>query len=120
MKMFYWSLKSIPELAELPLLARSRAWFICVHKTFRHWQTWLGCLSGFAPLLFFFFMFFSLWPSLVLSLVEFGRNFWPTVLLVALGAGLLSVPGIMLFGNIQAEVIRPYLREYLARRSAKS
>jgi len=32
-----------------------------------------------------------------------------------LGVLLLSVPGMLIFTQIQSEIIRPYLRDYLAR-----
>ena len=41
----YWSLKSIPELSNLPSNARVRVWQRVYRKTFLHWQTWLGLIA---------------------------------------------------------------------------
>lgn len=39
---FYWSLKSIPELAQRPSKERLAAWRRVYWATYRHWLTWLG------------------------------------------------------------------------------
>jgi hypothetical protein len=117
---FYYSMKSIPELTQLPARMRWRAWFACVHKTLRHWQTWLACGAAQAPILVFFALFIWLAPSSLLALGESGRDFWLPIVLAGLGVVLLSAPGILIFSHIQSEIIRPYLREYLAARSETS
>jgi hypothetical protein len=38
----YWTLKSIPELADLTLSERGRRWRSAYKSAFRHWQTWVG------------------------------------------------------------------------------
>jgi hypothetical protein len=111
---FYYSLKSIPELAQLPAQMRWRAWFACVHKTFWHRQTWLALIAAEAPL--FVFVGFLVWlePSSYLpDLAESGHQ-WLPLALAGLGVLLLSAPGILIFSNIQSEMIRPYLRDHLA------
>lgn len=40
----YWTLKSIPELADLSLMERKRRWKSAYKSVFRHWQTWCGLL----------------------------------------------------------------------------
>ncbi|MBK0167488.1 hypothetical protein [Klebsiella sp. S69] len=36
----YWTLKSIPELSQLPLKERGKRWRCAYWRTFRHWETW--------------------------------------------------------------------------------
>ncbi|WP_058960719.1 hypothetical protein [Type-E symbiont of Plautia stali] len=43
MKIF-WTLKSIPELADLDLWERGRRWREAYKSAFRHWQTWAGLI----------------------------------------------------------------------------
>jgi len=38
----YWSLKSIPELADLPADERGRLWRAAFWRTFRHWELWVA------------------------------------------------------------------------------
>jgi hypothetical protein len=41
----YWTLKSIPELAQLPRAERRRVWRHVYWKTFDHWQAWAGLFA---------------------------------------------------------------------------
>jgi hypothetical protein len=41
----YWTLKSIPELSQLSSAERSQAWRRVNHRTWRHWQTWVGLVA---------------------------------------------------------------------------
>jgi hypothetical protein len=41
----YWTLKSIPELSQLPPKERGIVWRRVYKMTFRHWQTWIGLLG---------------------------------------------------------------------------
>jgi len=43
---FFWTLKSIPELADLPARDRRVHWRRAYIRSLRHWQTWLGCLAS--------------------------------------------------------------------------
>ena len=117
---FYCSLKSIPELTHLPARMRWRAWWACVNKTSRHWQTWLAYAAAGAPILVYFALFIWLAPSSLLASSESDRDLWLPIVLAGIGVLLVSVPGILIFSHIQCEIIRPYLREYLATRSKKS
>ena len=54
----YWSLKSIPELADLSKDERRRVWkamtgksFMSIPEPFRHWQFW-AVLLGTVPILY--------------------------------------------------------------------
>ena len=114
---FYVTLKSIPELTQLPAGLRWRAWLACVPKTFRHWQTWLACAAAEMPILVFFVLLIWFAPSSLMALAESSRNFWLPIILTGLGVAVVSAPGILVFSHIQSEVIRPYLRDYLASRS---
>ncbi len=40
----YLTLKSIPELSNLPWRERIRVWNICARKTVKHWQVWVAYL----------------------------------------------------------------------------
>lgn len=46
----HWTLKSIPELADLSLRERGRRWRSAYKSAFRHWETWCGIVlcAGFA------------------------------------------------------------------------
>jgi len=117
---FYWTLKSIPELTQLPARMRWRAWYACVDKTFRHWQTWLACAAAVAPILVFLFLGLLMWPASSSPAELASHDEALPVFLAALGVFLLSLPGILIFGQIQSEIIRPYLRAYLAARNKVS
>ena len=41
----YWTLKSIPELAQLSSAELDQAWLRVYRKMFRHWQTWAGLVA---------------------------------------------------------------------------
>src|SRR5215475_3779534 len=41
----YWSLKSVPELSDLPSEERRRVWRAAYWKTARHWQFWAGLVG---------------------------------------------------------------------------
>jgi hypothetical protein len=41
----FWTLKSIPELANLPARDRRVNWRRAYRRSWRHWQTWLGLLA---------------------------------------------------------------------------
>ena len=96
----YWSLKSIPELRDLSPTQRTVAWFVCVHNTFRHWQTWTWCI------------------------VSIGLCITSAILLVrSLVAGssllILALATTIAFGHRQSVIIRPYLKKYLEKRNAE-
>ena len=41
----FWTLKSIPELANLPARERRVYWRRAYRRSWRHWQTWAGLLA---------------------------------------------------------------------------
>lgn len=41
----FWTLKSIPELANLSARDRRTYWRRAYRRTWRHWQTWAGLLA---------------------------------------------------------------------------
>jgi hypothetical protein len=41
----FWTLKSIPELANLPASDRRVYWRRAYRRTWRHWQTWAGLFA---------------------------------------------------------------------------
>ncbi|CAG9196349.1 conserved hypothetical protein [Burkholderia vietnamiensis] len=41
----FWTLKSIPELANLPARDRRVNWRRAYFRSWRHWQTWAGLLA---------------------------------------------------------------------------
>jgi len=111
---FYFTLKSIPELTQLPAGLRWRAWLVCVPKTFRHWQTWLACAAAGMSILVFFVLLTWFAPSSLVALAESSPTFWLPIILTGVGVAVVSAPSILVFSHIQSEVIRPYLKEYLA------
>ena len=42
----WWSLRSIPELSDLPHAQQRRLWRHCWPKVLDHWQIWLVFLTG--------------------------------------------------------------------------
>ena len=42
----FWTLKSIPELMNLPARERRIVWRRVYRRTWHHWQTWVGLLAG--------------------------------------------------------------------------
>jgi hypothetical protein len=104
----YWSLRSIPELSDLPRAERRRLWRECWWKVLGHWQVWLVFLVGLLGLL----GGTVLVPFLALA-CEFG-----------LPLALLLVSGVWgsLFGFLLNQVSIPLARPYLraARASGRS
>jgi hypothetical protein len=88
----YFSLKSIPELKNLTVTARTVAWFACVHHTFRHWEVW--ALS-------------------VTSLTCFAIPFFFDEEIIFYVCAALALVFTFAFGQVQYSKIRPYLRAYL-------
>ncbi len=87
---FYWSLKSIPELAALPPTERRRVWRAALWRVHRDWRMWaamlvtsLGCALGF---------------------VVGGALGWPNTGGIV-GAGI----GGFLYGQIVVDLTRPHV-----------
>lgn len=95
----YWSLKSIPELAEIPTKQRKEIWRRCLRKAHRNWWTWLGvvgpaaCIGG---------------VSAVLVDIISG-NHAAAILLAGLIGG---IAGLISF-QIQVRTVRAYIRKEL-------
>jgi hypothetical protein len=97
----YWSLRSIPELADLPPAEGRRLWRECWGKVLRHWQVWL--------------MFLLLWSGILGALVV---SAW---LALAVGLGwplaVILVGGVwggafgFLLDQVSIPLARPYLRQ---------
>ena len=97
----YWSLQSIPELADLPRPERRRLWRKCWGKVLRHWQIWLMFLLLCSSLLGVLFV--SAWLALVVGLG------WPLALILVSGAWG-STFGFLL-DQVSIPLARPYLRQ---------
>jgi hypothetical protein len=41
----FWTLKSIPELGNMPARERRIVWRRAYRRTWHHWQTWVGLLA---------------------------------------------------------------------------
>jgi hypothetical protein len=108
----FWSPKDVPELADLPVLARWRAWLACWHKPWRHGEVWMAFLAAIAPLF-----------TLALTERLLRRNLFEALgssagVWVPLGVLLVLLPGLAVFGRTQNEFVRPYIREYLAKNTS--
>ena len=96
----YWSLKSIPELAEIPERERGRLWRAAHLRIFRHWQVWValgGC--AFAA---------ALGSSL-------GELTGYSIIGFAIGAGI----GAFLYAQVAMHFARPHIRELLLETNAQ-
>jgi len=81
----YWTLRSIPELSELPLGERMPVWRAAYRKTTRHWQFWASFL--------------------VLGLcVHIGQYFYAPI-----GGYIGVVVGSFIFSQVSIHVARPAL-----------
>lgn len=92
---FYWSLKSIPELSELPRAERGRRWRAVSWKTFRHWQTWVS-LAGLA-----------LYSAIGVYL---GALIDPSTTSQIIGGAIAGGFGGFIYGQVITVMARPYLR----------
>lgn len=94
----YWSLRSIPELSDLPRAEQRRLWRECWWKVIRHWQVWLVFLVGFLGILG--------GAVLVVALAcDFGL---PLALILVSGVGGSLFP--FLLNQVSIPLARPYLR----------
>src|SRR5687767_7461066 len=96
----YWSLRSVPELSDLPRAERRRLWRRCwPQSAFRHWQTWAALLAcGLSPLL-------GGWVGAWVG-SQFGARFLGGLLGAGVGGGI----GGFVVGQVGTAVLRPYLR----------
>ena len=97
----YWSLKSIPELADLPAGERRRLWRACWGKVACHWQV-LAVFLALVPATAVAGLYLVGYLALAVGLG------WPLAFLVALGA---LCPAAGLIGEqVCVPIARPYLR----------
>ncbi len=103
----YWTLGTIPELANLSNDQRIAIWRACYGAAFRHWQTWVSMLvcalcigTGWYVSLF--------WSR---AIVLNGLLMWLSVVLIgSLGGGL----GVLIYQQTVIAVLRPHLHTYRA------
>jgi len=88
----YFTLKSVPELADLSPRERYRAWFACVRHSPRSLKTRASLFLCFAP-----------W------LLPFIHPVWWLFCIVS---PILMVPAILNFNRLQVEELRPFFRDY--------
>ena len=93
----YSSLKSIPELADLPADERRRLWRAAFWRTLRHWQLWVALLFPVAG------SYVGSWLG-----SQVGHP--------SIGSMVGAASGGFIFGHVVVELARPYLRAELARR----
>jgi hypothetical protein len=97
----YWSLKSIPELADLPPRERRRLWRACWGKVACHWQV-LFVGFGLVPATSAAGLYLAGYLALAIGLG------WPLAFLVVLG---ILCPAAGFIGTqLCVPVARPYLR----------
>jgi hypothetical protein len=103
----YWTLRSIPELADLPASQRQRLWRTCYVYGFRHWQTWLGLLLCSACISI------GVFASILLSrtMPPDQLFIWLSIVPGGLGGGI----GVSIHTHVIAHQLRPYLRHYRAK-----
>ena len=107
----YLTLKSIPELSELPPEERQIAWHECRGKALRHWEAWAGTLAA---------MMLGIGVGVVtlevtLAISPFSRS------VTYFGSGFICGGVIVGVANflrelVIASLVRPYLKAYLEER----
>lgn len=103
----YWSLHTVPELANLPDKQRRAIWQACYGAAFRHWQTWASMLV--CALCIGAGWYTSLVWSRTVALN--GLLMWLSIVLIgSLGGGL----GVLIYQQTLIAVLRPHFRSYRA------
>jgi hypothetical protein len=112
----YWTLKSIPELAELTPAERTVVWHACKPRAWRHWQTWLGAILAViisivlgAGVLMLVQSFGVVIPGVSARTAILARFFVAGFACGGLVVGVASY----LIGLVVASQLRPHLRDYL-------
>ncbi len=95
---WYTRISDIPELRDCPADVRHVAFNACKWRTFRSWQMWVALLASWV-------FFVTAW-----ALIR-PRSAVTMMVLLAVCGGVLGVPQFFLLTNL----VRPHLREYLAR-----
>jgi biotin transporter BioY len=93
----YWSIKSIPELADLSEQEQTEVWGKFYRKAWHHWQTWIATLVLCACV--------ALGQAIGM---RFGGIHW-RILCAVIGCFI----GGMILSQIITSVVRTYIREYL-------
>lgn len=90
----YWSLKSIPELAEVPKKDRKKIWRRCFLKALRNWQTLVaGAALGLCAAL--------------------GNILGEILGYPCIGGAIGGAAGGLICSQVAIKRARPYIREYL-------
>lgn len=112
----YWSLKSIPELAELTPAERTVVWHAVKGRAWSHWQTWLGATLAITFALALGLGVLVLIQSLGITIpglsprtAILARYFLAGFFCGGLVVGVASY----LIGLVIASQLRPHLRDYL-------
>ncbi len=95
----YWSLKSIPELSDLPNEERRQIWVATRRGPFRHWQYWAAVLGAFLVLM------------LLVPLVDVVQSMGSRIVIYSLALYVF----VLFIRQVGFYFIRPYMREYLQR-----
>jgi hypothetical protein len=93
----YWSINSIPELADLPKEKRKEVWKSCHIKCFLHWQIWASAVL------------FGLGVAAGSALGEFYYGRIGGTIGAAIAGGIVGIIG----WEIKVSVVRPLIRVYL-------
>lgn len=112
----YWTLKSIPELAELTPAERTVVWYAVKRQAWAHWQTWLGAAFAVLVALSFGVAALVLIQSFGLTIpgippraMILGRYFIAGFFCGGLVVGVAN----FLINLVVASQVRPHLRDYL-------
>jgi hypothetical protein len=89
----YWSLKSIPELANLASAERRQAWRAACWNAYRHWQVWASVAGiGFGAVA--------------------GGYLGSLVIFEVIGSVIGAALGGLIHGQVLTEFASPYLRTF--------
>ncbi len=101
----YWTLKSIPELAEMSKKDRKKVWRRCYWKVFRHWQTWFALATcGVCT---------ALGVALGRFCGELTGNFIRELIAATVGGAVGGGIGGSVFAQVAIAMGRRHIREYL-------
>lgn len=98
---FYLTLKSIPELTDLPRKKRGKLWRQNCLKGLAHWQTLCAFGAHF------------IWSFTIFLLIQMVRQKYPTinVITISIVNGFGFAIGFYFFTIIWIEQVRPYIKK---------
>ena len=95
----YWSLKSIPELADLPNKQRKEIWKSCRLKCLMTWPFWGSTIT-----------IIVFWLVILTKLGYFYRD---RHLIGLIWGAVISAIVVFIMWQVEIALVKPYIRKYL-------